>query len=840
MVKWGCGSKKVIFIWLFLTLLYHSSFGQLDSVFWFVAPEISQHNNPYTFDRPIRLNIASFNAFPIGVSISQPANTGFATIENTIPPNSNITVDLTPFIDIIENKPENTILPYGLLIRAEGLVNVYYEITMGGVNPEIYSLKGKNALGTQFFIPGQNEHRNGGYNPLPLNRIDILATQDSTVVWVTPSQNMAGHLAGIPFSVSLGRGETYSCMATGVQAVQHLQGTEIVSSFPVCVTVTDDLLSHPGGSGADLVGDQIVPVTIIGEEYIAVKGTLWNDADKIYVLGTQDNTSIYVNGSTIPVSVIQRGDTYILGYNAGDNAVYFRTDRPVYAFQLTGIGGEFGGALLPPVPCTGSRQVKYQRGSGQNLKLNICVPAGGENGFLFNGMPNVITSADFSYVPGTQNSWLYTSKDIPLSLVAHHSLVTVTNNVHFHLGVFEGGTTGGCSYGFFSDYGLSTHLSATSNHAQTGHLFCEGDTIRLSLTDTTGFTDIRWKDPDGIIHEGHSLTIYPAEPGHSGVYSVSALPENPNGCEVYPAEIEIHVYSYPEIHLEDITVCEDSVVLDAHNADCRYLWSTGDTSSSAVIYRSGVYWVEVCRGTCKKSDTIRIVLDIPLEVEITADGNFCEKDRITLRAEPAYSSILWSNGDTVPEISVSRPGPYWVSVRKAQCMGNDTVILSSSTMPLLEIVQEGDLCTDGSAVLTAQTDAGLLVWNTGESSTSIILTEPGLYEVEAYNGECSVRKNVEIECPCQLWLPNAFTPDNNGVNDFFGPAPSVTIDKFSLLIYNRWGELIFTGNSLAEKWDGKVYGKDAPSGVYGYVAIYSCPDAPGKHHIKKGTVVLVR
>ena len=104
---------KKVYIFFFILLSYNTVKAQLDSVFWFVAPEVCQNYTSY-YDRPIKINIVSFNNYPVTITISQPANSAFFPIVNTIPANGYLTIDLTSWIDIIENKPADVILPYGL------------------------------------------------------------------------------------------------------------------------------------------------------------------------------------------------------------------------------------------------------------------------------------------------------------------------------------------------------------------------------------------------------------------------------------------------------------------------------------------------------------------------------------------------------------------------------------------------------------------------------------------------------------------------------------------------------------------------------------------------------
>ena len=70
-----------------------------------------------------------------------------------------------------------------------------------------------------------------------------------------------------------------------------------------------------------------------------------------------------------------------------------------------------------------------------------------------------------------------------------------------------------------------------------------------------------------------------------------------------------------------------------------------------------------------------------------------------------------------------------------------------------------------------------------------------------------------------LYIPNAFTPNGDGINDFFGPE-AIDVSKYSLKIFNRWGEIIFTSNNLKNGWDGTFKGKTVQNDVYVYQLNY--------------------
>lgn len=124
---------KQIKIFSFLLFISFNSFSQLDSVFWFVAPEVAQGHG----DRPIIFRFATLAA-PATVTISQPANPNFPVQTLTITANSAQTLDVTPWIDMVENKPANTTLNFGFKISSTTKITAYYEVNPTcNCNPDI-------------------------------------------------------------------------------------------------------------------------------------------------------------------------------------------------------------------------------------------------------------------------------------------------------------------------------------------------------------------------------------------------------------------------------------------------------------------------------------------------------------------------------------------------------------------------------------------------------------------------------------------------------------------------------------------------------------------------------
>ena len=155
-----------------------------------------------------------------------------------------------------------------------------------------------------------------------------------------------------------------------------------------------------------------------------------------------------------------------------------------------------------------------------------------------------------------------------------------------------------------------------------------------------------------------------------------------------------------------------------------------------------------------------------------------------------------------------------------------------------------DTCAPFPLTLRADTTGiGTLEWSTGYQADSLILTDYGAYSVTFTTSDTTITHTfsiMQVDC-CHPHLPNAFTPNDDGVNDRFGVTLqycAVEILEFS--IYSRWGELMFQALEAGDRWDGTTLnGTEAPSDIYVYVTRYKVADET-EERFEKGDVTLLR
>lgn len=119
------------------------------------------------------------------------------------------------------------------------------------------------------------------------------------------------------------------------------------------------------------------------------------------------------------------------------------------------------------------------------------------------------------------------------------------------------------------------------------------------------------------------------------------------------------------------------------------------------------------------------------------------------------------------------------------------------------------------------------------------LTVQFLLTVTDSNGcKDSVYGRIFVFGPLKLFIPNAFSPERNGINDRFEAVSNIPLMHTDMKIYNRWGEQMYMSSDLKDAWDGSYAGRDCPSGVYVYV--FDVTDLLGNKHLLRGTFTLIR
>ena len=226
------------------------------------------------------------------------------------------------------------------------------------------------------------------------------------------------------------------------------------------------------------------------------------------------------------------------------------------------------------------------------------------------------------------------------------------------------------------------------------------------------------------------------------------------------------------------------------------------------------------------------------------DTIVCTGSLITLSAGINNATYIWDNNSISETRVVDTSGKYWVTVNVNGCIASDTTNINFIAGPLFFLPKDTTLCINDELILNAFYEGSTYVWQDGSTSSTFIVNKAGLYSVQATNicGTSIDSVNVQYQkCDCSFYVPSAFTPNHDGVNDLFRPIRRCDDNNFTnyeFSIYNRWGQIIFNSSNASEGWDGNFKNKMQPLGGYVWMLHYK-DRLTGKIVRANGTVILI-
>jgi len=382
---------------------------------------------------------------------------------------------------------------------------------------------------------------------------------------------------------------------------------------------------------------------------------------------------------------------------------------------------------------------------------------------------------------------------------------------------------------------------------------CSGNSTVLTATGATNYV---WTPSTGLSASTGSTVN--ASPGTTLTYTV--VGSNLGGCSD-SAVVSITVNVTPTITISssgsDSICVGQNVTLTANGGAGNYLWSNGSTNSSITVSPSGTttYSVTGSNGTCADSAAQAVYVYPPIVVTMKGDS-ICASNNATVSVNvtggaPAYA-YTWSNGATgVTTISVA-PGSntYYICTVTDGC--GDRVVDSSEVFtfsaPKAAFSPTPDTVLGGQYVtfVNNSTNATSYYWTFGNETSSntvmpyIQYINPGSYLVTliASNGGCRDSVSDTVYVTETIFIPNVFTPNNDGQNDVFHVTMG-GMQTYHIEIFNRWGERLFMADSPEIDWDGRSSaGVDESDGIYYY--LIKATDYVGRNHNFEGYLELIR
>lgn len=548
----------------------------------------------------------------------------------------------------------------------------------------------------------------------------------------------------------------------------------------------------------------LINMATINNNMLFNAGLEVDDCERIYV-GVDKSVVTYDTTFTV-LSTIPTADT-VFDLKLGPNNLLYVSGRAfVSSFQLTTTScntlnvsiagnGSCSASSASATVTGGSAPYTYYWSPGGQTTATLTGLAAGTYTVYVNDasaacVPGAsIQTATVNITPGAISPSVVS---VPASCLAANGTATVSTN----------GGTGPYTYSWTPSGGanaVATGLSAGNYSVTvTDATGCSG-TVALTITQTSGIT-------------ATVSTTAASCGGNSGTALVSSLSGNP---------------------------------------PYTYNWSNGQTSQTATNLAAGNYSVTVTDGSgCSSTNTVAVTSTGSI-VATASNSTICAGQTAVLSASGG-TNYVWSNGNTNASISVSPTSnsTYSVVVSSGSC--SDTVLATVLVGQSPIAVAWGNVTiTAGSSTTLAAAGGGSYLWSNG-ASDSLITVSPVVTTVYcvtvSYVNACSDTACVTVyiestDCGFtddQLFIPDAFSPNNDTKNDKLGIYfPDVScIKELEFIIYDRWGEKVFEATDINVLWDGTYQGKLMNTAVFVYYMKVTF--ITGSEVVRKGNISLVR
>ncbi|MCE4065597.1 gliding motility-associated C-terminal domain-containing protein [Chryseobacterium gleum] len=780
--------KRFLLCLVLIFLTVNTVFAQRDTEHWF-APMAANSSALSSPQQALYFSTDSSTPFPVEI-YSNNLLLGTVTISNGNPQ----VFPITTATMITSNNSEK-FTPIGKGLYTKGtkpyFVNFRFSVTSHG---EILTSKGKAGIGKKFYAAATP--MTGQTTPFLNFTAGILATEDNTHVTVS------GYNSGLQFSngttgasnptmnFTLNKGQAYiieGLQDNGTNATGFI-GAKIESDKPVSLTNGNfnGQFALPGnkGSGSDIVMDQSVPTDRLGNEFVLVKGNggITDGDEDAIVIATENNTEVYVNGGTTPITTLNEGQwvrvcegpngTFVNKYIDQGNGHYnmhIKTSKNVYVYQLlAGIDNYTateGYNYIPPLNCFLPRKineipmVNILPPTINTVKLNILTEAGAT--VTVNG--NQLPAAQGPYpVTGTTN-WV--SYSVPNAT----GNITVISTKAVTAGIAGG--SGAVGYGgYFAGFSSIPVIAKQSGECVPG--------IVLEVDD--GYETYQWYR-DGVAIPG--ATTYTYTPTQSGNYTVKVTMGTcpPVTTPIYKVQTCLKETT------QALNACSTKIITPTFTSSTQTVVPstvvilTPPTKGTAVVNPNGtitytpnpgylgpdkiVY--KFCGNSVEFTDCEQVTLNLTVVPFIVTDTSIkaCWYDvapyayfDLTKAKVTDYNAVVKKyyrtlndltagiNEITTPENFPSTGGFVYVKVTTAEgCTANAKIELIVLPIKKSPVLVDQYICMDAKTNLDAGPGYDSYQWSTGATTSGIRDVGVGEYTVILGKSGCFLTQTVKVK-----------------------------------------------------------------------------------------------
>jgi gliding motility-associated-like protein len=336
-------------------------------------------------------------------------------------------------------------------------------------------------------------------------------------------------------------------------------------------------------------------------------------------------------------------------------------------------------------------------------------------------------------------------------------------------------------------------------------------------------------------------------------------------CRVASTALSVRVAPYPVVNLQtNAPVCENASLQLGASDGVSYQWTgPGGFQSAqqnisfaqAQLSNSGQYNVTVTNDAgCATSDNIQAVVNPnPVVTVGSATETICEGKTVQLSAQGG-NTYEWLPATRLSDAAIADPVASPVSTTTYQVIATNQFSCKDTAETIVNVIHHPKANAGEDKWIIQGTSAQIAATATGENlsyswtpvlymdnpaSLTPVITPPHdttyVLKVVSNDGCGEATDTMKVFVYKDVFIPNTFTPNGDGINDtWYIPALSA-YPKFELFVYDRWGNLVFQAKKSNVHWDGRSKGQALPMGVYVYML-----DLKEGGNLLKGTVSIVR
>lgn len=506
----------------------------------------------------------------------------------------------------------------------------------------------------------------------------------------------------------------------------------------------------------------------------------------------------------------------------------------------------------------------------QNASATLAYTAPGKNGTQWTA-----NNQSYTFIPdgtGSAPTVSYEWYDMNNTLIATTDTVTVcpADTAAYYV---KARLISGCDTFYSTDtVVVNVKKAITADFTYDIQYGCSEDTVLFTNTSTGAVLWSHWDFGDGTSDTATSPThIYTSQ----GSYNAKLIISDGSCKDSITKTIDTQHPLLSSFTVDDDSVCQGATINFTNTSTytqlegpAEFYWDFGDGQSATGLNAfhtypwSGVYTVRLVVKDfvpCYDTSYHTVIVDSAGTISFTiSDSVLCEGQGIIFNA--SYTDIgltrtIWDFGDGNFMLNQDNilhaydsAGNYTVTLTGQYRICPDLNFSKDITIrsfPTMDLGNDTTMCPNGEPIVigdykNAGSGASWL-WNTGETTPFIAVRHPGLYTASIRMNGCETSDSIQVFKDCYIDIPNSFTPDGDGMNDYFLPRQLLSkgVTGFKMTIYNRWGQEIYETTQIDGRgWDGKYNSKDQPMGVYVYI-IDAVIKGTSKEHYE-GNVTLLR